>query len=117
MFFFFFKQKTAYELRISDWSSDVSSSDLRAAAARASLPRCRDMPRSFALRIARRRPLAHDEAGLHDGDDRCALVLRDLPGYRRRGGTRAVNAEGERDEVGPVGQREGNEVELGRAHV
>src|SRR3546814_5791730 len=26
---FFFKQKTAYELRISDWSSDVCSSDLR----------------------------------------------------------------------------------------
>src|SRR3546814_7082590 len=28
LFFFFFKQKTAYELRISDWSSDVCSSDL-----------------------------------------------------------------------------------------
>src|SRR3546814_10911086 len=27
--FFFFKQKTAYEIRISDWSSDVCSSDLR----------------------------------------------------------------------------------------
>src|SRR3546814_6724877 len=27
--FFFFKQKTAYELRISDWSSDVCSSDLK----------------------------------------------------------------------------------------
>src|SRR3546814_10294887 len=27
-FVFFFKQKTAYELRISDWSSDVCSSDL-----------------------------------------------------------------------------------------
>src|SRR3546814_5125179 len=30
---FFFKQKTAYELRISDWSSDVCSSDLTASAA------------------------------------------------------------------------------------
>src|SRR3546814_7302028 len=29
-FFFFFKQKTAYEMRISDWSSDVYSSDLDA---------------------------------------------------------------------------------------
>src|SRR3546814_16978540 len=29
-FFFFFKQKTAYEMRISDWSSDVCSSDLDA---------------------------------------------------------------------------------------
>src|SRR3546814_1353762 len=28
-FFFFFKQKTAYEMRISDWSSDVCSSDLK----------------------------------------------------------------------------------------
>src|SRR3546814_3898544 len=27
-FVFFFKQKTAYEMRISDWSSDVCSSDL-----------------------------------------------------------------------------------------
>src|SRR3546814_5770024 len=27
--FFFFKQKTAYDMRISDWSSDVCSSDLR----------------------------------------------------------------------------------------
>src|SRR3546814_6958312 len=30
---FFFKQKTAYEMRISDWSSDVCSSDLRVAKA------------------------------------------------------------------------------------
>src|SRR3546814_981716 len=28
VFFFFFKQKTAYEMRISDWSSGVCSSDL-----------------------------------------------------------------------------------------
>src|SRR3546814_1432067 len=32
MIFLFFKQKTAYEMRISDWSSDVCSSDL--------IPRC-----------------------------------------------------------------------------
>src|SRR3546814_10278459 len=31
LLFFFFKQKTAYEMRISDWSSDVCSSDLDAA--------------------------------------------------------------------------------------
>src|SRR3546814_5428489 len=29
MYCYFFKQKTAYEMRISDWSSDVCSSDLR----------------------------------------------------------------------------------------
>src|SRR3546814_983677 len=34
IYFFFFKQKTAYEMRISDWSSDVCSSDLH--------PRCHD---------------------------------------------------------------------------
>src|SRR3546814_3052691 len=34
MFWFFFKQKTAYEMRISDWSSDVCSSDLGGAPAR-----------------------------------------------------------------------------------
>src|SRR3546814_4171976 len=36
--FFFFKQKTAYEMRISDWSSDVCSSDLGAR------PRLRAVP-------------------------------------------------------------------------
>src|SRR3546814_1220181 len=33
VFFFFVKQKTAYEMRISDWSSDVCSSDLGSEAA------------------------------------------------------------------------------------
>src|SRR3546814_1771244 len=39
--FFFFKQKTAYELRISDWSSDVCSSDLDAVVARVVFRPCR----------------------------------------------------------------------------
>src|SRR3546814_4608025 len=38
MCFFFFKQKTAYEMRISDWSSDVCSSDLMATRAGRSGP-------------------------------------------------------------------------------
>src|SRR3546814_6102564 len=38
--FFFFKQKTAYEMRISDWSSDVCSSDLRVAGAHLGDLRC-----------------------------------------------------------------------------
>src|SRR3546814_1106518 len=41
LFFFFFKQKTAYEMRISDWSSDVCSSDL----ARRRSPALRAEPR------------------------------------------------------------------------
>src|SRR3546814_2382452 len=48
MKFFFYKKKTAYEMRISDWSSDVCSSDLPAAD-----PACR-------LRQARRRRRAAD---------------------------------------------------------
>src|SRR3546814_8305920 len=45
--FFLFKQKTAYEMRISDWSSDVCSSDLAGAIAfvRALPP---DLPRAIA---------------------------------------------------------------------
>src|SRR3546814_5070478 len=39
MFFFFFKQKTAYEMRISDWSSDVCSSDLKILWDQAKLPK------------------------------------------------------------------------------
>src|SRR3546814_6627009 len=35
VYVFFFKQKTAYEMRISDWSSDVCSSDLKSCATHA----------------------------------------------------------------------------------
>src|SRR3546814_17850069 len=40
--FFFYERKTAYELRISDWSSDVGSSDLPAGTVR--LRQCRRQP-------------------------------------------------------------------------
>src|SRR3546814_6049762 len=60
--FLFFKQKTAYEMRISDWSSDVCSSD-RAAAALAGAGG--GDPRS---RIARARGLG--QARLFHGDRR-----------------------------------------------
>src|SRR3546814_5703331 len=50
--FFFFKQKTAYEMRISDWSSDVCSSDLSATGDPAdSTPSC-PLSRSFKAFIA-----------------------------------------------------------------
>src|SRR3546814_13750915 len=47
LFVFFFKQKTAYEMRISDWSSDVCSSDLGVAgpAPRQPARRLRRLPR------------------------------------------------------------------------
>src|SRR3546814_7575158 len=50
MFFvvvFFFKQKTAYEMRISDWSSDVCSSDLRKPPPESTRPTFCDRPHSF----------------------------------------------------------------------
>src|SRR3546814_4999258 len=66
--FVFFKQKTAYELRISDWSSDVCSSDLRypphALGHRLGLRASRGLP----LRLHGRRP--------NGGADRTDLVLR-----------------------------------------
>src|SRR3546814_12274011 len=59
-FLFFFKQKTAYEMRISDWSSDVCSSDLALAAAHAqSRPRC--------LAAGRDRLRGGPDAGPHRG--------------------------------------------------
>src|SRR3546814_7869546 len=61
LIFFFFKQKTAYEMRISDWSSDVCSSDLRRARR---VQRMDDLPR-FPRRIEPVRVERDDaEAGL-----------------------------------------------------
>src|SRR3546814_2947590 len=69
--FFFFKQKTAYEMRISDWSSDVCSSDLRI------------FPRFEPIRVSKAGEAKRD-AGI--GDHRA----RPCPGRRILGGvTRA----------------------------
>src|SRR3546814_12019694 len=94
-FFLFFKQKTAYEMRISDWSSDVCSSDLIAAllawslryvtvfaddilAARRELDRLE----------ARRDRLVAADAGLPDADrrQRRRTRLKAYFGRRRREG-------------------------------
>src|SRR3546814_19497430 len=45
--FFFFKQKTAYEMRISDWSSDVCSSDLPTGTSPPKSPLLSDPPDLF----------------------------------------------------------------------
>src|SRR3546814_5979592 len=64
--FFFFKQKTAYEMRISDWSSDVCSSDLRLQSlmdglARIELARL-EQPRHVAIELVHaRKEIDHDE--------------------------------------------------------
>src|SRR3546814_5986116 len=52
--FFFFKQKTAYEMRISDWSSDVCSSDLHGQHRLRYRRRCRAPREDRAVECARR---------------------------------------------------------------
>src|SRR3546814_12476206 len=73
-FIFFFKQKTAYEMRISDWSSDVCSSDLV-------------LPRMVRLGVldgaAHRRVDAGDLRLLHLRADRVAVPGQALAGHDR----------------------------------
>src|SRR3546814_3780705 len=57
LLFFFFKQKTAYEMRISDWSSDVCSSDLK------NLPRGRIIKDETLADIASHPPRSQEELG------------------------------------------------------
>src|SRR5213594_4672478 len=47
LFFFFFKQKTAYDISVRDWSSDVCSSDLRPSLPSRSVARRRESARSW----------------------------------------------------------------------
>src|SRR3546814_13774866 len=51
--FFFFKQKTAYEMRISDWSSDVCSSDLACCAFWPGEPLFRRVDERFGSRVGK----------------------------------------------------------------
>src|SRR3546814_4522009 len=81
--FFFFKQKTAYEMRISDWSSDVCSSDLEA-----------KYDGIFSIWYAK-----------NLGVDRAFEVLRqgNLEGSAKNGGVLVVGAD---DEIGRASCRE-----------
>src|SRR3546814_20076202 len=81
--FFFFKQKTAYEMRISDWSSDVCSSDL---------PRIRAGAGSV-LESAIRHDLGHHLRDLTD-----AIVFLRLPDIKRLIVNQLAPALGARDE-------------------
>src|SRR3546814_8595478 len=57
--FFFFKQKTAYEMRISDWSSDVCSSDLRGQERLERVPVTGTRPTGELVDLVRRQCLIH----------------------------------------------------------
>src|SRR3546814_3190574 len=72
-FFFFFKQKTAYEVRISDWSSDVCSSDLGASGhRRQALPGARQQQK-WSERIQQSHQADSGCYGGADGNARAAL--------------------------------------------
>src|SRR3546814_9016745 len=116
VFFFFFKQKTAYEMRISDWSSDVCSSDLLDLAGMARyvfLLRCahpRSLPQTPCQTVQnstahpywdgraggfdeRRSEAGADRIGQRESTGRCKVAQRCLPvGFagrcRRSGGAR-----------------------------
>src|SRR3546814_5021221 len=127
-FFFFFKQKTAYEMRISDWSSDVCSSDLlldrqahaqvpchllgRGAEWLAHLGRqaLLELARAFEGRTDLADP-AHALTARRVGR-LVAVLLDDLPGQiRALDQVAAVGLQVPR----PVGHR--YHLEIGRAHV
>src|SRR3546814_3314872 len=88
-FFFFFKQKTAYEMRISDWSSDVCSSDLvnDPQSARA----CVDYLGAL-LTAAGSRPPA-DYPPSHSADGRVEFVRSDFASLLQRSEERRVGKE------------------------
>src|SRR3546814_3331653 len=94
--FFFFKQKTAYEMRMSDWSSDVCSSDLDSPAADRPVG-----PHGFDLRPGHALPRQAGDVGeLKAADDQAValhhdqLVVRIAPDLRseeRRVGKECVS--------------------------
>src|SRR3546814_211527 len=69
--FFFFKQKTAYEMRISDWSSDVCSSDL-------AVERGKRSAEHVIGGVHRRRPFERPKVGDVLDDDNDRLVAPDI---------------------------------------
>src|SRR3546814_14302105 len=115
VYVFFFKQKTAYEMRISDWSSDVCSSDLRRLDVRVDRVRL-DEPRSPVVHVAdaeqqfRRRVLPERETA--DGllaqfarllvERRVERLVVDVVGGRPAGAVYG-NRDGQRDDSGGRG--------------
>src|SRR3546814_8317988 len=89
---FFFKQKTAYEMRISDWSSDVCSSDLRIKAAHPDcllFYRMGDFYEMFfedAAQAAAALDIALTKRGAHNGEDipMCGVPIHAADGYLAR---------------------------------
>src|SRR3546814_10392763 len=92
-FFFFFKQKTAYEMRISDWSSDVCSSDLLLAASGIGRGKARGLAHRHAIGFPAHR-LPHIAGGQSIAVRRVRRDERKRPVVDRR--TRRADAVGRR---------------------
>src|SRR3546814_4774246 len=82
--FFLFKQKTAYEMRISDWSSDVCSSDLGADADPIGLGLVAAGVVDLALRHQPLRRHQRGHGGVVAGIAACALGDRDRAEHRQQ---------------------------------
>src|SRR3546814_7134938 len=101
---FFFKQKTAYEMRISDWSSDVCSSDLyRLAEIVVRIPALAERPGDAGLLakhfVKKHAPAMRSQAAALSADARAAIDAWGWPGNVRELENRVKRAE------------------IGRAHV
>src|SRR3546814_9870996 len=92
-FLFFFKQKTAYEMRISDWSSDVCSSDLDAP------------PGVHEVLGGHRRAIGPDTVAQLEGIG--LAILADGPALRCAGDRLTILAVGQQAEEHIVGQAAG----------
>src|SRR3546814_13774661 len=105
LFFFFFKQKTAYERRISDWSSDVCASDL--------LTECTRPVRSGSVddgdlesagSAGRRCTRRHDKTRLRSAEARYRRTQAQSQGQGSRSRHRHNNAQGASSEERRVGK-------------
>src|SRR3546814_2813446 len=92
-FVYLFKQKTAYEMRISDWSSDVCSSDLRAAAldivnSQSGFEIMAEVNARIAAMIARAEGVLREDT---DDADRATVMLFAVRSEERRVGKECVS--------------------------
>src|SRR3546814_9767218 len=108
--FFFVKQKTAYEMRISDWSSDVCSSDLevaRAGAERKNIEFVLELSPSVGVVIG-------DRSRLHQALEH---ILKNAVAYTEGGGRVLLKADGNTVEAEITISDNGRGIKIGRAHV
>src|SRR3546814_3991558 len=107
MSFFFFKQKTAYEMRISDWSSDVCSSDLDADIVEYDLGRAV----GYAVKAENRQRTNDIYAGRRFGDEDHRLLAMAV-------GALGIGLTHENDDFAArVGRASRVPFKIGRAHV